>query len=695
MTSPAPTLPASTPAPPAPAPASGPETPIHRTHWWWIFFVAGLDYTSILGFMPSIAGNGCGRLAPVVMLVLALVTLVGAVPIYWIIAARAPHGAGAAWLLETAIPGWRGKMLLLVLLGFAASDLIFTRTFSTADAAEHLIHSPNADWQGWLGGMGRHWEDNREELPGTVTGFVKSWSSRQLVVTLLLLLVGTGVGLLFRKGITRAFVRLAVVGVGIYLLLNLLLIASGLWYLAGHSQVVEEWWRQVRAGEWGIVGQPGHAVGWPTILVAGLLLFPRVALGLAGFEMTMMLMPMIRAQKADGSDDPALRIRRARKLLLVSGFLMGTLLFGSTLLATLLIPPGSLTADGQARNRALSWLAWGQGGLPDGGSLVGSGPLFGTVYDIATVVMLTLAGVTISVAIGRALPPILAKLGMELNVSRRLNLLTYMFTGVKIAVTLFYLASVDDQISAYTVSVLGIFTFAALGVLVDAWKRRTGRRRPGRWPLPHLAFFLLFLGSTAVEILLEPTGGLIALWFILFIIATSILTRFWRSTEFRFDGFEFENEEDRLEFDALRQMDIPLLVPHRPEAMTYDEREKDIRSRHRIPAELPLVFLVVTKGDPSNFFQKPLLKVYKEEGRVVIGVSRAVSVAHVVAAVAVAFAEVGEVPEIHFGWSLENPLTANLNFVLFGSGNVPWIVHTLLRNSGLPGGRMPRVLVGG
>ena len=53
-----------------------------------------------------------------------------------------------------------------------------------------------------------------------------------------------------------------------------------------------------------------------------------------------------------------------------------------------------------------------------------------------------------------------------------------------------------------------------------------------------------------------------------------------------------------------------------------------------------------------------------------------------------------EPPEIHFGWSEERPLTANLHFVLFGHGNVPWMVHYLLERSEPDAARRPRVIIG-
>ena len=65
-----------------------------------------------------------------------------------------------------------------------------------------------------------------------------------------------------------------------------------------------------------------------------------------------------------------------------------------------------------------------------------------------------------------------------------------------------------------------------------------------------------------------------------------------------------------------------------------------------------------------------------------------------ITAIAIDMSRVGVAPELHFGWSAENPITANLHFVLFGHGNVPWMVYTLLRQSDLPETQRPRVVVG-
>src|SRR5438270_4724614 len=105
-------------APAAAAPLDLPSRRRTDVHYWpWVMCLLGLDYFSTLAYQPSLTYEFTGRLGAIATAIIVLLTLLGAQPIYCFLAGRSPRGEGSLGLLERLVRDWRGKTLVLMLLG--------------------------------------------------------------------------------------------------------------------------------------------------------------------------------------------------------------------------------------------------------------------------------------------------------------------------------------------------------------------------------------------------------------------------------------------------------------------------------------------------------------------------------------------------------------------------------------------------
>ena len=683
---------------PDPSSASAPAQSHHQSFWLWVLCLTGVDYFSTLAYQPSIAISSAGRLAPVATILLVLVTLFGAVPIYCRVAKSSPHGQGSIAMLQRLLHGWSGKFLVLTLLGFAATDFVITITLSAADAAKHLIENP----------LFKH-----------APKFLHS----QVGITLAMIMA---LGALFLKGV-REVIGVAVVIVVVYLVMNVIVISGGLVTLAQQPHFVSDWWTELSSGNVGIA--PHHAepvpetadtagvnktaaietssepvvaiaepaepaplvpLTWYAGLFMSALLFPKLALGLSGFETGVAVMPEIKGDPTDTEENPAGRIKRAQWLLLTSALIMSVMLIGSSIVVTTLIPLEALAHSGPAYERALAYLAHAEGGLKLWPFF---GEVFGTMYDMSTVAILCFAGASALSGLLNLIPRYLPKFGMAPDWVSATRPLVCVIIAVCLVVTLIFQASVEDQGAAYATGVMVLILSACVAVTIERYHERIGttiKKIPWRTVIIALVFLY-----TATDIMIEKSEGLIiSLFFIAAIMGVSLVSRIVRSDELRVVRFQFANNDSRFRWNTLQHVEIPVLAPHRPGGRTLDEKEKELRVWHHLDDEIPVVFVEISLGDTSDFFQEPMLDIRHEGGRYIVQVSRCTSVAPAIAALALSLNGTTKPIELHFGWSDESPLKMNLGFLLFGEGNIPFLVKELLRDAQPDEALRPRVIIG-
>src|SRR6267142_878888 len=599
-----------------PAGTRDPSTP-HQTYpWYHVLWLTRVDYFSTLGYQPGIAFLAAGALSPLATLVLVLVTLGGALPIYSNVASRSYVGQGSIAMLERLLPGWLGKLFVLLLLGFATTDFVITMTLSAADAAQHAVENP----------------------------FLKaSLGSHHMLVTCLML---TALAAVFLRGFHEA-VRFAAVICIPYLVVNAIVIVRGCLELASHPVLLDGWKVALSAS-----GSPG------ALALSALLVFPRLALGMSGFETGVALMPLVRGLPGNPVP-PRGRIRNTRLLLLTAALVMSVFLSSSSLVTTLLVPPAAMVPGGAASGRALSWLSH---------ELLGGA--FGTVYDVSTVAILWFAGASAMAGLLNLIPRYLPRFGMAPRWLEHRRPLVLIFLGIDLLVTWVFRAGVEAQGGAYATGVLALMLSAAVAVAISLTKEGRGRRLATAYFWLVTAVFAYTLVDNVIE---RPDGVIISSVFILAVLVVSAASRISRATELRVETLAFADEESRLLWDSMRGKRVNLVPVRTTDPARRAAKSRVLRRHYR--AEGPLAFLHVELADDRSEFTGALRASVRRNGEdFLVEIEGAVALANALAWIS----EQLDPISLYLDLSLVNPLTQALKFLFLGEGETGMLVYQIL-----------------
>ena len=377
---------------------------------------------------------------------------------------------------------------------------------------------------------------------------------------------------------------------------------------------------------------------------------------------------------------PEGRIRNTRRMLTVAALIMSFYLITTSFVTTLLIPARELAPGGSANGRALAYVAHNLGDA------------LGTAYDVSTILILAFAGASAMAGLLNIVPRYLPRYGMAPEWARAIRPLVIVYTTVAVVVTIVFSADVDAQAGAYATGVLAMMSSAAFAVMLSAW------RGGSRWSSIFFGLVTaVFVYSLLANEIKRPDGIVISLLFIGAIVATSLVSRVYRSLELRQERIELDETALRFVEEASHEGQIHIVANRRQagDEAEYNNKEVEQREDNHIPKDVSIIFLEVNVEDASEF--EDVLEVKGVE----VGshkVMRAVSsvVPNAIAALLLHLRDTsGKTPHCYFGWTEGNPIIYLIRFLLFGEGDTAPVTHEVLREAEPEPLKRPVIHVGG
>jgi hypothetical protein len=489
-----------------------------------------------------------------------------------------------------------------------------------------------------------------------------------VLITVVLLLVLGGVFLL---GFSEA-VGVAIPLVAVFLLLNAVVTITGVIDLVGDSAALAHWTDALTASGGGFTGVIGPAV----------IAFPLLVLGLSGFETGVSMMPLVAADGKTAEEKLESRIRNTRKLLTAAALVMSVFLIATSFVTTVLIPAEAFQEGGEANGRAMAYLAHRE-----------LGEIFGTVYDVSSVLILWFAGASAMAGLINIVPRYLPSYGMAPEWGRAVRPVVLVYTAISVLITIAFGADVNAQAGAYATGILAMMVSGAVAVSISAIRRRQRGAAVG-----FVVLTLVLLYALVENVIEKPDGIAISALFILGIIVVSLVSRVSRTTELRADRIEFDEQARRFIADSLAHDGSLNIIANKRQGgdlAEYSEKEAEQRGMNPVPGAADILFLEIDVVDPSEFSNVLQVQGVEIDGYRIL---RADSPAapNAIAAILLTLRDVtGVRPRCYFEWSEGNPLGHLFRYLLLGRGDTAPVVREIIRSSEKDPARRPAIHVGG